>query len=231
MPASAKARISAAGGRGFFRRLHQHRAAGGQRGADLAHHLVDREVPRRERGDRAHRVLQHHLLHGQVARGHDAAVDAAAFVGEPLDDVGGGHGLALGFGQRLALLLRQQLGDRLGALAHQAGGLAHDLAARVGGHVAPGLEALLRGFQGLVEVGLAGVRHLADLLAGGRVDDVQRLAAGGVDPFVVDQQAGVGVGGGHGELFPSRTGDEKGKSGCTARHPGVRWRQRQQQRP
>ena len=65
------------------------------------------------------RLLQHQLLRRQVARRHDAAVDAEAFVGEPFDDVGGGQRLALGFGQRLALFLRQQRGDVAGALAHQ----------------------------------------------------------------------------------------------------------------
>jgi hypothetical protein len=43
--------------------------------------------------------------------------------------------------------------DVAGALAHQAGGLAHDLAALGGRHVAPGLEALLRGLQRAVQVG------------------------------------------------------------------------------
>jgi len=85
--------------------------------------------------------------------------------------------------------------------ADQASGTAHHGGALVGGGVAPLVEAALGGGQGAVEVGDAGVRHLADGLAGGRIHDVQRPAADGVDPFVVDQQAGVGVGGGHGELF------------------------------
>ena len=57
------------GGRGrrFLRRLDDHRAAGGQRGRHLAHHLVDREVPGREGGDRADRLLEHHLARRQVA--------------------------------------------------------------------------------------------------------------------------------------------------------------------
>jgi hypothetical protein len=142
----------------------------------LAHHLVDREVPRRERRHRAHRVFQHHLARGQVeARGHDAAVHAQAFVGKPFNDVGGGHGLALGLDQRLALLLRQQGANGAGAFAHQRGGAAHDLVALDGGQVAPGLEAFLRGGQRRVQVGDAGMGHAADFLAGGRVEDRQVL--------------------------------------------------------
>jgi hypothetical protein len=133
------------------------------------------------------------LLRRQVARRHDAAVDALAFVGEPLDDAGTGQHLDPCFGQRLALLLHQQAGDAVGALAQQAGGLAHQGGAFGGRHLAPGLEAALGGGQGAVQVGDGGMGHLADRLAGGGVQHVQRLAAGGVDPLVVDQQAGVGV--------------------------------------
>ena len=91
-------------GRRLLRRLDDDRAARGQRGAQLAHHLVDREIPRRERGDRPDRLLDHHLVDAGCAGRDEAAVAAAAFLGEPLDDVGGGHGLDLGFGERLALL-------------------------------------------------------------------------------------------------------------------------------
>ena len=53
-----------------------------------------------------------------------------------------------------------------GALAHQRSGLAHDLAALGGHHIAPDLEALLGRLERAVEVGPAGVRHASDLLAG-----------------------------------------------------------------
>ena len=43
--------------RRFLRRLDDDRAAGGERGRDLAHRLVDREIPRREGRDRADRLL------------------------------------------------------------------------------------------------------------------------------------------------------------------------------
>ena len=63
--------------RGFFRALDQHGAASGKCRADFAHHLVDGEVPGRERCHRTHRVFQHHLADGEVAaRGHQSAVGA-----------------------------------------------------------------------------------------------------------------------------------------------------------
>jgi hypothetical protein len=93
----------------------------------------------------------------------------------------------------LALLLGQHGSDVAGTLAHQRGGLPHDLAALGCGHVAPGLEALARGHQRAVEVGTPGVRHAADLQARGRVDDRERAAIGGVLPGAVDEELGVGI--------------------------------------
>ncbi|MNV71062.1 hypothetical protein D3C71_1640580 [compost metagenome] len=102
--------LGGAGG-GFLRRLHQNRAACTQRGGQLAHHLVDGEVPGRERGHGAHRVLQHHLRGLEVARRNDAAIHAQRLIGKPFDDVGRRHGLDLGFGQGLALLLHHDGGN------------------------------------------------------------------------------------------------------------------------
>jgi urocanate hydratase len=104
-------------------------------------------------------------------------IHAKAFVGEPFNDVGGGHGLALGLDQRLALLLRQQGANGAGAFAHQRGGAAHDLVALDGGQVAPGFEALLGGGQRRVQIGDAGMGHAADFLAGGGVENRQAFAA------------------------------------------------------
>ena len=182
------------GCRRLLGRLHEEGASGGQGRAELAHDLVDREVPRREGGHRPDRFLQHQLLRRQVARRHDASIDAAAFVGEPLDDVGAGQHLDLGLGHRLALLLGQQPGDVGRAFAQQCGGAAHGGGALVRRHLAPGLEALAGGFQRAVQVDLAGMGHLADDGTGGRVAHVDGLAADRIDPFVGDQQADIGIG-------------------------------------
>ena len=83
----------------ILRSLDDDRAAGGERRRGLAHHLVDREVPRREGRDRTDRLLDDELVHVLGARRHDAAVGAAAFLGHPVDDVGGEVGLDLGLEQ------------------------------------------------------------------------------------------------------------------------------------
>ena len=82
-----------AAARRFFRGLDDDRAAGGKRAGDLAHRRQRREIPRRESGDDADRLLQHDLAHALAAARHDAAIGAAAFLGIPVDDVGGGQHL------------------------------------------------------------------------------------------------------------------------------------------
>jgi hypothetical protein len=191
-PASTNAASSAAGDAGVssgaLTRNEQPVAS-----AELADDLVDREVPRCECRDRSDGLLEHALFHREVARRHDAAVDPAPLVGEPLDDVGGRQHLGARLGERLALLHGQKARDRVGALAHQARRRAHHRRALVRRHPAPRLEPAVRGCQREVEVRPRRMRHAADALAGGRVQHVERLAVGGVAPLVVDEKTGVGI--------------------------------------
>jgi hypothetical protein len=58
--------------------------------------------------------------------------------------------------------------DLVEALAHQVGGLAHDLVALVGRDLAPLLETLVGGGERAIEIALLGMRHLADHFLGRR---------------------------------------------------------------
>ena len=62
--------------RRLLRRLDDDRAAGGERRRELAHDLVDREVPGRERRDRPDRLLDDELVDALGARRDHAAVGA-----------------------------------------------------------------------------------------------------------------------------------------------------------
>ena len=177
----------------FFGGLDDDRATGSQGSRHLAHRLVDGEVPRREGCDRAHRQFEHLLLHIDIARRHDAAIDAAAFFSKPLDDVRRRHDLHLGFAQGLALLLREQFGDWQGAFAHQRGGLAQHSTALIGGRVTPDFKALLGGLRGTLQIRNGGMRQTADFAAGGGVEHGQGAAAFGVAPVAIDEELGVGV--------------------------------------
>ena len=70
------------------------------------------------------------------------------------------------------------------------------LAAVVGRGRPPHREALLGGFQRLVEIGLAGVRQVRERLLGRRIDHVLALAAAAVVPLAVDVEREIGVHGG-----------------------------------
>ena len=187
----------------LLRAFQDHRAAGRERCRNLAHGLVDREVPRRERGDRPDRLLHDHLGHALGACRHDAAVGAARFLGEPVHDVGGQRRLELRFGEGLALLGGHQRRDLIDAAPHDLGGTPQQLAALERRNLAPGLEALVGRVQRFFELGRSGVGEAADRLAGGRADDRAAAARGALGPFAVDEQVDVGV---HVQFLPgSRT--------------------------
>src|SRR6516225_4125607 len=71
-------------------------------------------------------LAQHQLPRALHSARHDAAIAAAALLGVPVDDVGGGHHLGTGLDVDLALLLHHDFRDRIVALTHEIGGLAHD---------------------------------------------------------------------------------------------------------
>ena len=92
-------------GIGRLRRgFHDERAAGGERRARLARDHRGGEIPRRDGGDDADGLAQHHDAFVGLVAGDDVAVDALAFLGEPFDERGRVGDLALRFRQRLALL-------------------------------------------------------------------------------------------------------------------------------
>ena len=170
---SARARARVGGGAGG---LDHHGAAGGQGRADLAGDHRDREVPGRDRGAHAHGLLQHQ----DPARGHglrdDVAVDPLGFLGEPLEERGAVGDLALGLGQRLALLAGHQEGEVVGVGHDQLEPAAQDGRPLLGGLRPPGRQRALGRLDRAPGLGDADAGHGADGLAGGRVGDLDRLA-------------------------------------------------------
>jgi hypothetical protein len=73
------------------------------------------------------------------------------------------------------------------------GGLAHDLGAVVGRRRPPQRKAFLRGFQRLVEIGLAGMGQVRERLLGRRIEHVLALAAAAVNPLAVDIEREIGI--------------------------------------
>ena len=73
--------------RRFFGRFDDDGATRCERCTDFAHNLVDRKIPRRESSHHAHRLLEHLHLRVHRARRHDAAINAAAFISQPVERV------------------------------------------------------------------------------------------------------------------------------------------------
>ena len=174
--------------RGFLGRLDDDRAAGGQRARQLAHDLVDREVPWREGGDWADRLLDHQLIDALRARRDDAPVGSLGLFREPIDDVGTGQHFTLRLRQRLALLQRQQFGDGVSPFAQQVRCLPHNFGPVEGRDPSPSPEPLVRGHQRAVEIHPFAMRDCADSFTGGGIDDRDGVAAGGRGPGAVDKQ-------------------------------------------
>ena len=100
-------------------RPDHHRAAGGERCRGLAGDHRRRKVPGRDCGRDADRLAPDaHLPAGQMR--HDALdVDPLRLLGEPLDEARGIGDLALGLGERLALLERHDQGEVVLGLDHE----------------------------------------------------------------------------------------------------------------
>src|SRR5258708_21967508 len=86
-------------------------AAGAERRDDLANRLVEREIPRREGGANADRLLENELAHALGASRDDAPVDAAAFLGGPLRVLRAHGHLAHGLGEGPPLVDRYVSSD------------------------------------------------------------------------------------------------------------------------
>jgi hypothetical protein len=184
--------LSGRGGR-LLRRLDDDRAARCQRAGQFAHNLVDRKIPRCERRHRADRLLHHELVDALGPCGDDAAIGAARFLGEPVDDVGAGEYFTFGVAQWLALFEGQERCDRIDPLAQHVGRLAHDFRAVERRYLAPRAKAFVGGFERAVEIALVGMGDGADRLAGRGVDDRDRATAGRFGPLPVEEQQYVGI--------------------------------------
>ena len=194
--------------RGFFRRFDDHRAAHREGRGRLARDHGDREVPRRNGRDHAHGLLQHDDPRvGAVARDH-IAIRAAAFLGEPAQEIGAVDDFALGFRQRLALLGRHEFGQIILLLKHQLVPTHENVGPLEGGFLRPGLERLCGRGDGALGLGRADIGHLRDFGARGGVGDGNRLPAIGPDPLTADIIEGLGLSDiaiAHGE-YPLRGG-------------------------
>ena len=127
-------------------------------------------------------------------RGRHLADVAHAFLRIPTEELGRVGDLAAAVGQRLAVLQRDELREPLGVGHDQLVGLAQDLGALTRLLSRPAGERRLRRIDGRLRVLDRGARHVADLLLGRRIDDVEARAVGGLLPLAADPQIGGNIG-------------------------------------
>ncbi len=165
-------------------------AARRQRRAGLAGDHGVREVPGRDRGGDADRLLDHGDALVALVAGDRLAVDALGLFGEPLDEARAVHDLALGLGVRLALLGGQDRAEVVGVGDHQLVPFAQDRGALLAGPGGPFLLRRIGGIDGARRLGAGQVGDLGDHVAAGGVLDGEGRAAVGVAPLAA--QIGLG---------------------------------------
>ncbi len=177
----------------MFGRLHNARATGSERRAQLAARIADRKIPRREGSHGAHGLLQHRHANPRHTLRQHAAIGPATLFGEPLDDVGGDVQLKARLVDGLAFFNSGDARDVLGAFAHQIGGTLQDLAAILRRRVAPHRISLLGSIERAIEIGFRGMGQDADAFSGCRIENRFGIAVAERRPFAGDEQLQVRV--------------------------------------
>jgi len=189
--ASLDAKLSSAEGteRSLLGRLHDHDVAAGKERADLPGPHEEREVPRDDDTADA----------DGLEEGHDEAiaidgdglaaelVSPASVVAERLEDEVEVNASVI---NGLAVVSRLNLSELLAVLLDEVSKAVEETATVAGVHVTPGLESTTGSLDSEVHISLVGFLDLGDDVAGGRVDGVEGLAGGRVDPLVVDEELG-----------------------------------------
>ena len=152
--------------------LHHDRTTGGDRRPRLARDHGRGKIPWRDRGDDADGLAQHHDAFVGLVAGNDVAVEALAFLGEPLDEGSRVGDLAFRFRQRLALLGGHDDGEIIDVREHEIEPAPHDLRALGRRLLRPGGQGGVRGLDSAARFGGAHVRHAAEHLAVGGIADL-----------------------------------------------------------
>ena len=163
------------GERRLGRGLEHHRAAGGERRADLARRHRGREIPRRHQHGDAGRLVMHEHARAGGWRHAVLAEIAHALLRVPAEELGGVGHLAARIRQRLAVLDGDQLRQPFGIAHDEFVGLAQDFAALARLLRRPGAECGLGGVERRLGVVDGGARNRGDLAA--RSPDRSRRSA------------------------------------------------------
>ena len=156
------------------------------RGRDLPRRNRDREVPRRDHADHADRHAHAHVELVAQLRRRRLAEQAPAFSGHVEAHVDRLLDVAARLRLDLAHLAGHQVGELVLLLHEEIREAVEDLAPLRRGHEPPVLERRFRRRDGAVDVLGRRARERADRVARRRVDALEGLAGGRVDPLAPD---------------------------------------------
>ncbi len=171
--------------------LEHHRVAGRKRRPNRAHRQDQREVERRDDADDAARHPPRQADAARIGRQHQT-LRLGAHRGGAIKPFGHHVDLEAGFGRDAAGLARDPGDQFFLMIFERTRGLAQDGGALLVGRCRPaGLRGARFG-RGLAHIGRGGVADAGDLVAGRRLQHVQRTA-GGVAPFGAEHAAAPGI--------------------------------------
>lgn len=176
-----------------MRRFDDARAAGCDRGTDLACAHGHGKVPWRDQQTGPDRLLCDEEPRPTGGRSLVAAVNTQRLAGEVAQELNGICDLTAGLGLWLAHLQSHQQCQVVEALVHELERAREDVRALARRRLRERPLGRHRGLERAAPVRRAGIGHRGEHQAGSRVDDLERLAALGVHPLAVDEQAGGDV--------------------------------------
>jgi hypothetical protein len=173
--------------RGLLGRLQHLDVPGCKRRGEFPDRHHERVVPGRDPGHDPQRLAADHRgVAAHVLAGR-ASLEDPGRAGEEADVVGTGRHLVARVRERLTDVARLERGQLVGVLVDHVCELEQELRALCGRRLQPFGQRRLGGLDRTARVLRGAPRDLGDHLARRRVDDLHRLAAGGVDPFPADE--------------------------------------------
>ncbi len=185
--------------------------AGRERRPDLPDRHHQRVVPRRDPRHDPERLAPDDRRVALDVLARRLALERSRAAGEEAQVVGRERHLVPRDRHRLADVLRLELRQLVGMLVDQVGELEQELRPVFRGLRRPLCPGLARRADGALDVLFAAPRHLGDHLAGGRVQDLHRLARRRFDPLAADEVLVLGDRHAH-------------------RSPSARWKRRERRR-
>ena len=161
----------------LLRGLEHEGVAAGERHREHPERDHRREIERRDAGAHPERLAERQKVDPGADVLAELALEQLRDAARELDHLDAAHDLALGVGERLAVLGADQVGQLVNLLLEQVLEPEHDARAAQRGDRRPFGQGFPCGLHRSIDLGGAGERHASRLLADRRIEDVAVTAA------------------------------------------------------